>query len=393
MPRVLLSPRTELMRNAAAAAANVLTDDALLKLILENHGLYASRFARVCKQWQRAAAAVKLSGQTLETEPHVSCGEYWEEDFAMHMENDDDDANVGPWACSISALPDDNILVADTNNCRMLLLTPTGERLGNFRVPGDFPLCVEVHRGVLHYVPALQDDADAYEDILFRRLRITDGAELPSPARPPHHRAYPRAREFKLAVAPELNRIYLLRFLQPDIVPGCIAVYDLEAVKHCFSFGAFPPDVVTLAYGSSRPSLFVASKFGRISVYDPEGKFLRAFGSPGHEPGSFHRLIDIAVSGDRLFTAEDRGVDFVGRVQVLTLEGLPLQVLPVHTCGGPLSICASAKFVHVICRIDFSREHLLNIDQDDVDNPEEEQEDLGHPMHSLVGFKIRARKP
>ena len=73
MPRVLISPRKELMRNAAAAAANVLTDDDLLKLVLENHGLYASRFARVCKQWKRAAAAVKLSGQTLETEPHVSC--------------------------------------------------------------------------------------------------------------------------------------------------------------------------------------------------------------------------------------------------------------------------------------------------------------------------------
>ena len=30
MPHVLLSPRKELMRNAAAAAANVLTDDDLL---------------------------------------------------------------------------------------------------------------------------------------------------------------------------------------------------------------------------------------------------------------------------------------------------------------------------------------------------------------------------
>ena len=150
-----------------------------------------------------------------------------------------------------------------------------------------------------------------------------------------------------------------------------------------------------LAFGSSRPSLFVASlNSGRISVFDKTGAFLRVFGSAGRAPGSFTKLQGIAVAGDRLFTAEHRGVDFVGRVQVLTLEGVPLQVLPGHTCGGPLSICASAQFVHVLCKVDEEREELLHIRDYDSDGEEllfeEEQEDFGHPMHSLVGFRIRA---
>ena len=64
-------------RNAASATTNVITDDDMLKLILDNAGLLACRHARVSKQWKRAAEAVKLSGQTLESEPHVSCGGVW----------------------------------------------------------------------------------------------------------------------------------------------------------------------------------------------------------------------------------------------------------------------------------------------------------------------------
>ena len=137
MPRVLLSPRKELMRNAAAAAANALTDDDLLKLILENHGLYASRFARVCKQWKRAAEAVKLSGQTLEPEPHVSCGGGFNPDDEGEEGEEafDEGAFMAQFAGGISALPDNNLLVVDTNACRILKLTPLGERLVEYPVP------------------------------------------------------------------------------------------------------------------------------------------------------------------------------------------------------------------------------------------------------------------
>ena len=162
-------------------------------------------------------------------------------------------------------------------------------------------------------------------------------------------------------------------------------MYDpVNALKH--------PELAlvnAIAYGSDIPSLFVANIAGRISVYDPDGTFLRAFGSPGRGPGQFTDLVDIAPQGDRLFTAEDRGVDFVGRVQVLTLDGVPLQVLPINTCGGPRSLCASAQYVHVLCMVDFNAEALLNSYANDL-NVDDEFVDLGHPMHSLVGFKIRA---
>ena len=82
-------------------------------------------------------------------------------------------------------------------------------------------------------------------------------------------------------------------------------------------------------------------------------------------------------------------MDFVGRVQVLTLEGVPLQVLPINTCGGPRSLCASAQYVHVLCMVDMEAGPLLNSYADDL-NADDEYVDLGLPMHSLVGFKIRA---
>ena len=400
MPHVLRNPRSELAHNAAAAAANVVTDGDLLKLILDNHGLYASRFARVCKQWQRAAAAVKLSGQTLETEPHVSCGGYSWIAGGYDDEDEDYDAAMGPCASTISALPDNKLLVADTNNGRILMLTPDGERLYELFVPGEYPCTVGACREVLYFThpPGLSSRQDVSPNTVCRRFRLSDGEDLPHLQLPERYHDCSKLREFHFAVAPDDNRLFALRFLlshsEPD--PGCIDVYDLETLELSFSFGAFPPtDPMCLAFGSSRPSLFVASlNSGRISVFDKTGAFLRVFGSAGRAPGSFTKLQGIAVAGDRLFTAEHRGVDFVGRVQVLTLEGVPLQVLPVHTCGGPLSICASAQFVHVLCKVDEEREELLHIRDYDSDGEEllfeEEQEDFGHPMHSLVGFRIRA---
>ena len=221
MPRVLLSPRKELMRNAAAAAANVLTDDDLLKLILENHGLCASCFARVCKQWQRAAAAVKLSGQTLETEPRVSCGGCWP--GAFHPEGDgevDGGAMVGPWATSIVALPSNTLLVSDCNNHRVLLVGPAGKRLREFPTPGDYPVVVAGSRGVIYYTTLLSRQQDT---VLCRRLRLSDGEELPYLPLPAQHRDYPHRRKFDFVVAPDLNRLFMLRYLQPDVDPAmCI---------------------------------------------------------------------------------------------------------------------------------------------------------------------------
>lgn len=391
MPHVLLSPRKELMRNAAAAAANVLTDDDLLKLIMENHGLYASRFARVCKQWKRAAEAVKLSGQTLESEPHVSCGGVWSrldagnDDHYLH----DGGALVGPWATSIVALPSNTLLVSDTNNYRVLLLGPAGKRLREFPTPGDYPVVVASSRGVIYYTSLLRRQQDT---VLCRRLRLSDGEELPCLPLPAQYRDYPHRREIDFVVAPNLNRLFMLRYLQPNVDSGSIDVYDLDTLALSFTFGSFSSGGVCLAHSASCPSLFAAFENGPIRVYDPAtGTLLRAFGSSGRAPGSFTELTDIAVTANRLFTAEDRGVDFVGRVQVLTLEGVPLQVLPVHTCGGPVAICASAQFVHVLNLVDRLHNRLLNkgVYRDDE---REELEDLGHPMHSLVGFKIRARK-
>ena len=390
MPRVLPN---RLVGDAAAVATNVLTNDDLLTHILEQRGLHASRHALVCKQWKRAAAAAKLSGQTLEPEPHVSCGGGFNPDDEGEEGEEafDEGAFMAQFAGGISALPDNNLLVVDTNACRILKLTPLGERLVEYPVPAAYPVTAAALGDVMYYSCPM----GGANEFACGRFRISDGEELPPLPVPEQYLDIARRGMCDFVVAPDLNRLFMLRFLQPETSgyaghPGSIDVYDLDTLTMSFSFGAFPPDTTSLAYGSSQPSLFVGSKSGRISVYSPDGSFLRAFGSPGRKPGSFLKLTGIAVSTNRLFTAEERGVDFVGRVQVLTLDGLPLQVLPINTCGSPTAICVSGQYVHVVCGVADSREALL------CERlwlwQEKEQWDLGHPMHSLVGFKIRAGK-
>ena len=69
--------------------------------------------------------------------------------------------------------------------------------------------------------------------------------------------------------------------------------------------------------------LFVAdAENHRIVVFGLDGIFRRAFGGEGTAPGQFGWLSGVAVGRcGRLFVAEHT------RLQVLTLQGLPLQVL------------------------------------------------------------------
>ena len=130
----------------------------------------------VCKQWKRAAAAVKLSGQTLETEPHVSCGGYsWIAD-GYDDEDEDYDAAMGPCASTISALPDNNLLVADTNNGRILMLTPDGERLYELFVPGEYPARLAL---VVKYCTS-RTRQDCRPARTCRRTRSADDSDCPT---------------------------------------------------------------------------------------------------------------------------------------------------------------------------------------------------------------------
>jgi len=88
--------------------------------------------------------------------------------------------------------------------------------------------------------------------------------------------------------------------------------------------------------------IFVADTWNhRISVFElATGKWLRSFGSRGDQPGQFTYPTGITIAqGGRLYVTERTGK----RVQMLTLDGDPLQVLPAP-CGGWLyGVCADGE--------------------------------------------------
>ena len=103
--------------------------------------------------------------------------------------------------------------------------------------------------------------------------------------------------------------------------------------------------------------VFVADTWNhRISVYGlGDGAFRRTFGRRGAAAGEFTYPTGIAVAGGRVYTTERMGGEANRRVQVLSLDGVPLQeLLParygrrVARRGGQLhGICVDGERVWV----------------------------------------------
>ena len=93
----------------------------------------------------------------------------------------------------------------------------------------------------------------------------------------------------------------------------------------------------------SDSELFIADRSNhRLQVLSLNGAFQRSIGRRGTAPGCFRRLRGVAVSDDRIFTAECE------RVQVLTIQGMPLQVLPFPGSSALVGICADCRRVYVV---------------------------------------------
>lgn len=91
--------------------------------------------------------------------------------------------------------------------------------------------------------------------------------------------------------------------------------------------------------------IFVVDGHGqRIQVFNLKGEFLRTFGSWGTEPGQFDGPRGIAVANGHLYVAElGTSLGGGGRVQELSLEGKPLQVLE-SPAGSPLyGVCVVSR--------------------------------------------------
>mmetsp|Transcript_29964 Transcript_29964/g.95867 ORF Transcript_29964/g.95867 Transcript_29964/m.95867 type:complete len:330 (+) Transcript_29964:54-1043(+) len=93
----------------------------------------------------------------------------------------------------------------------------------------------------------------------------------------------------------------------------------------------------------------------RISVFDrSSGSFLRSLGRRGGEPGEFNYPCGIEIAHGRIYVTERTGK----RLQALSLEGEPLQVLPAPCDGWLYGICLDA---HDQLWVTSSNRHCVHI--------------------------------
>ena len=99
----------------------------------------------------------------------------------------------------------------------------------------------------------------------------------------------------------------------------------------------------------------------RIQVFDVSGAdgpgvcgaFLRVFGALGSEPGQFDQPTGMAHDGRGRLIISEAGAK---RLQVLSPEGTPLQVLPLPHAGRLYGMCVRDESVYVA---DYER-HLVH---------------------------------
>jgi DNA-binding beta-propeller fold protein YncE len=88
----------------------------------------------------------------------------------------------------------------------------------------------------------------------------------------------------------------------------------------------------------SAGNIYVADGFGnaRIAKFDPNGKFLKSWGTRGAAPGQFDMPLSIAIAAANHVYVADHGNR---RIQVFDVEGAFEKELPGH--GAPWAICIS----------------------------------------------------
>ena len=70
-------------------------------------------------------------------------------------------------------------------------------------------------------------------------------------------------------------------------------------------------------------------------------QFRRAIGGEGDAPGQFRSPVGVAVARGMLVVSEQNG-----RMQVLTVEGVPVQVLELDVFAGPMGLCVDEEHQH-----------------------------------------------
>lgn len=129
-----------------------------------------------------------------------------------------------------------------------------------------------------------------------------------------------------------------------------IVALEAEGLRWLFCFGSHgtgegqlrnPVGLSAIEDGNGNATLFVRDTGNhRICAFDTEGRFLRCFGSQGSGPGQFNCPTGMSHDGRGRILVSELGPGLCGgRVQVVSVHGEPLQVLPLPSSKRLYGMC------------------------------------------------------
>ena len=225
------------------------------------------------------------------------------------------------------------IYAADTELKRIFVLDVAGKnvalRQGNSRIPLQRPVGVAVDNEDRLFV----SDADLHSVIAF------------SPSGDPiaHFGTAELGRPGGIALDRAHNRLYVA-----DAGKSRVAIFDTKTFKSVNFFGTpskagmkengtfLGPTNIAL---DRKGLVYVADTLNcRVQIFDPDGKFVRTFGTQGDRPGEFIRPKGIAVDSEgHVYVADSEFNNF----QILTAEGRPLLAVgSLGTAPGQFGLLA-----------------------------------------------------
>ena len=308
--------------------ADVVSEVSMVALIFEPLGMQLSLLAgATCRVWHEAARQLVESWAVLR--PSHSLG--WGNEVLSQFKS----------PSGITLLPNGDLCVADTNNHRLQVLCRTGEvkavlGMGPGGAMGEFqqPTGVVCDGNALYV-------ADS-GNCRLHKLSLPSGDVLSMVGT---FGDAPGQLHAPVGLAVYEGHLYCA-----DSRNHRISVFSTTPeLRYITSFGGHGSGRGELGSTSSgiylaayEGELFVADRSNyRLQVLGLDGSFHRSIGRKGTAPGCFRRLRGVAAANGRLFTAECE------RVQVLTIDGKPLQVVPLVGSSALVGIAADSSRVCV----------------------------------------------
>ena len=245
----------------------------------------------------------------------------------------------------ITTLPSGSLVVSDSWNHRLKVMSPYGELL---RTVGSFGNGTGMGSGAepQFYQPnglACNNWSLFVVDTMNHRVQKLKVDTLSPLASAGSYGSGPGQLSFPRGIALFNGTLYVA-----DSNNNRIVMFSASTMSYKGSFGTRGVAVGKLSHPEglvfNQPSmvyeaeLFVAdSGNDRIQVFDQYGRFLRTFGSVGEGPGQFSLPTGLAFFNGKLYVGEFHG----GRVQLLSTEGRPLQTLDLGPAGRIAGLCVS----------------------------------------------------